>query len=189
MIIAVIPAKASSKRLPNKNMLNLVGKPMINYSIDYAMGSDLIEAVYVSTDSDEISLHAGSLGVQVIRRDESLGGETPIIDVYRHAFKQIGNPRITCIVGLQPDHPDRSRSLDEIIQFFLEQEADQLFSKDDTGAKNGAHYIISSSILRGKKPSKDVMIVDQCTNIHFENDLKEAEKNLMQKNNLAGKLR
>ena len=180
MIIAVIPAKASSKRLPNKNMLDLAGQPMINYSIDYAQSSDLIEAIYVSTDSDEISLHAEAMGAQVIRRDESWG-ETPIIDVYRHAFKQIDDSRIICIVGLQPDHPDRSRSVDEIIRYFLEEEADQLFSKDDAGTKNGAHYIISSSVLRGKKSSKDVIIVDQCTNIHFENDLKDAEKNLTEK--------
>lgn len=181
MIVAVIPAKASSKRLPNKNMRDLAGQPMINYSIDYALSSNLIDATYVSTDSDEISMHAEAMGAQVIRRDESLGGETPIIDVYRHAFKQINDSRINCIIGLQPDHPDRSRSVDEIIRYFIKEEADQLFSKDDAGTKNGAHYIISSRVLRGKKSSKDVTIVDQCTNIHFENDLKDAEKNLTEK--------
>ena len=181
LIVAVIPAKGSSRRLPNKNMLDLIGKPLINYTVDYALCSNLIEAVYVSTDSDEISLHAKSMGVQVIRRDESLGGETPIIDVYRHAYKQIGDPSITYIFGLQPDHPDRSRNPDEIIQYFLEQEADQLFSKDDSGTKNGAHYIVSSRVLEGKRSSKDVIVFDRCTNVHYESDLKEAEKNIIQR--------
>ena len=178
MIIAVIPAKASSGRLPNKNMHILNGQPMIDYTIDYALASDLIDAVYVSTDSDEIAAHVSRSGAQVIRRDERLGGETPIIDVYRHAFQQIGNLNITCIVGLQPDHPDRSRNADEIIHYFLQQDADQLFSKDNNGIKNGAHYILRSNILNGDTSRKDVIIFDQCTNIHYAKDLQGAEENL-----------
>jgi len=178
LIIAVIPAKGSSGRLPNKNMHILNGQPLIGYTIDYALASSLIDAVYVSTDSDEIASHASRLGAQVIRRDEKLGGETPIVDVYRHAFQQIGNSSITCIVGLQPDHPDRSRNVDEIIRYFLQNDADQLFSKDNNGIKNGAHYILRSNILIGESSRKDVIIVDQCTNIHYAKDLQEAEQNL-----------
>ena len=51
MIVAIIPAKLSSKRLKNKNMSLVNGKPLIQYTINYAKKSTLLDDIYVSTDS------------------------------------------------------------------------------------------------------------------------------------------
>jgi CMP-N-acetylneuraminic acid synthetase len=85
MIVIVIPAKGASNRLPNKNMTPINGRPMLDYAIEGALASKRAAAVYVSTDSDAIAAHAAACGIKVIRRPESLGGEVPIIEVYRHA--------------------------------------------------------------------------------------------------------
>lgn len=53
--LAVIPARAGSKRIPGKNIRNLLGKPVIAYTIEAAIKSDLFERVVVSTDSEEIA--------------------------------------------------------------------------------------------------------------------------------------
>ena len=50
MFIAVIPAKGKSNRLPNKNMSLINGRPLIDYSIDYAKKSKFLDKIFVSTD-------------------------------------------------------------------------------------------------------------------------------------------
>ena len=184
MIIAVIPAKGGSRRLPNKNMTKIGGRPMLDYSISAARGCERIDAVYISTDSDEIALHAESHGVPVIRRPESLGGETPIADVYRHAVGSVGEA-VTVVVGLQPDHPDRDVSVGEALDRFLAEDADRLMSTEADGTKNGAHYILSRHFLETDKSRKDVVIVDDCTNIHHASDLSRAEARLADRAEVA----
>ena len=54
-IIAVIPARMGSKRIPKKNITDFLGKPMIQWTIEQALQSDCFDKVFVSTDSEEIS--------------------------------------------------------------------------------------------------------------------------------------
>lgn len=62
-IVGLIPARAGSKRVPNKNVLQLQGHPLLAYTISAALDSGVFEKVIVSTDSDEyaqIALHYGA---------------------------------------------------------------------------------------------------------------------------------
>ena len=182
MIIAIIPAKGGSKRLPNKNMSILNGRPMIEYSIDYVNSCSLINDFYISTDSNDIESFALSLGVKVIKRPLSLGGETPIIEVYKHALNSIENKElVTILAGIQPDHPDRNISLFDAIKMFKDKNLDRLLSQDKDNNKNGAHYILSKYFLDTGVSKKDFIVVDDCTNVLFETDLVNAGKRL--KNN------
>ncbi len=63
--IAVIPARAGSKRIPNKNIFPLLNKPAIGYAIQTAIRSELFSEVFVSTDSPEIASVAQSFGATV----------------------------------------------------------------------------------------------------------------------------
>ncbi|TOK51271.1 cytidylyltransferase domain-containing protein, partial [Vibrio parahaemolyticus] len=54
-VIAIIPARGGSKRLPRKNVLNLAGKPLISWTIDAAKECKYIDEILVSTDDREIS--------------------------------------------------------------------------------------------------------------------------------------
>ena len=54
MKIVIIPAKGGSKRLPNKNMHLLNGKPLIDYTFNYVKKCKEIDDVYVSSDNAEI---------------------------------------------------------------------------------------------------------------------------------------
>lgn len=64
-MIAVIPARGGSKRIPRKNIKIFCGKPVIAYSIEAARGSGLFDEVMVSTDDEEIAELAGRLGASV----------------------------------------------------------------------------------------------------------------------------
>lgn len=53
--IAIIPARGGSKRIPRKNIKDFLGKPIIAYSIEAALRSELIDEVMVSTDDEEVA--------------------------------------------------------------------------------------------------------------------------------------
>jgi CMP-N-acetylneuraminic acid synthetase len=179
MIAIVIPAKGGSMRLPNKNMAPINGRPMIDYAIDDALASKRADAIYVSTDSDAIAAHAVSRRISVIRRPESLGGEVPIIEVYRHALANMRDgDKVRVVVGLQPDHPDRNVSIDEAIAAFEREGADVLNSTEANGTKNGAHYVLSRHFVDTGQTRAKCTIVDDCTNVHFDRDLEQAAKRL-----------
>jgi CMP-N-acetylneuraminic acid synthetase len=180
MIVIIIPAKGASNRLPNKNMAPINGRPMIDYALDDALASKRASAIFVSTDSDAIAAHAQRRGIAVIRRPETLGGEVPIIEVYRHAIAAIPNGKeVSVVVGFQPDHPDRTVTIDESIAVFERENADVLNSTEANGAKNGAHYVLSRHFVDTGEARRKATIVDDCTNIHFPDDLERAGKRLV----------
>ena len=63
--IAIIPARSGSKRIPNKNIKDFLGKPIIAYSIETALQSGLFDEVMVSTDSEDIAVIARQYGAKV----------------------------------------------------------------------------------------------------------------------------
>lgn len=65
MKIAIIPARGGSKRIPRKNIRNFLGKPIIAYSIEAALSSNLFDIVMVSTDDQEIAEIAVKYGAEV----------------------------------------------------------------------------------------------------------------------------
>ena len=71
-ILAVIPARAGSKGIPNKNIRIINGKPLIYYSIKNALSSSLITDVIITTDSDAVRIIAEKMGAKVKIRDKRL---------------------------------------------------------------------------------------------------------------------
>ncbi len=63
--LAIIPARGGSKRIPRKNIKDFFGKPIIAYSIEAALKSELFDEVMVSTDDDEIAECAVKYGAKV----------------------------------------------------------------------------------------------------------------------------
>src|SRR3989344_890711 len=64
-ILAIIPARGGSKRIPRKNIKNFAGQPIIKYSIDAALGSGCFDEIMVSTDDREIAKVAESFGAKI----------------------------------------------------------------------------------------------------------------------------
>jgi pseudaminic acid cytidylyltransferase len=66
--ICIIPARGGSKRIPNKNIKNFFGKPIIYYPIKVAINSKLFDKVVVSTDSKKIAKISKNFGAEVHNR-------------------------------------------------------------------------------------------------------------------------
>jgi pseudaminic acid cytidylyltransferase len=91
MNIAIIPARGGSKRLPKKNIREFCGKPMIAWSIDLAIRSQLFKHVVVSTDDSDIADIATKYGAEVpFLRPKSLSDDhTPTAPVICHAINTL----------------------------------------------------------------------------------------------------
>jgi len=85
--IAIIPARGGSKRIPRKNIKDFFGKPLIAYSIEVALASNLFEKVVVTTDDKEIAKIAQEYGAEVpFLRPEKLSDDfSGTADVIEHA--------------------------------------------------------------------------------------------------------
>lgn len=110
--LTVIPARGGSKRLPRKNVLPLLGRPMIAWTIDAALACGRLPEVAVSTDSPEVAEISRQAGAQVpFMRPAALSTDTATsMDVLRHAvesYQSLGRG-FEFLVLLQPTSPLRN---------------------------------------------------------------------------------
>ncbi len=141
MIVAVIPARGGSKRLPGKNLRPLAGKPLIAYSIAVCRLVPSIGGCFVTTDDPEIAAVARAHGAEVIDRPSDLAAdESPTATAVAHAARHIAalGHDLSAVVTLQPTNPLRppallSRAIDE----FEARDCSSLVSVSPTAAKTG----------------------------------------------------
>ena len=89
-IVAIIPARGGSKRVPKKNIKSLCGNPLISYIIRASLASRYIDKTIVSTDDSEIAEVSRKYGAEVIDRPAELArDETPDTPVLRHVIKHL----------------------------------------------------------------------------------------------------
>jgi N-acylneuraminate cytidylyltransferase len=95
MNVAVIPARGGSKRIPRKNIKAFCGKPMLAWSIEAARATGLFDAVFVSTDDEEIASLAEAIGAEApFRRPPELADDhMPVLPVIAHTIRWIEEHR------------------------------------------------------------------------------------------------
>ena len=136
--------------------------------------------------------------LHIVRRDKEYMGEREVADVYvnviqndiydpnQHSgIKENGSiltedlKNVTHIVGVQPDHPDRTQDLDSLLEYAVENKYDDLFTIDKKGTRNGSVRIMKKEFVESGEISRRVgSFVDNCTNVHSEQDLIDAEANI-----------
>lgn len=132
-ILAIIPARGKSKRLPRKNIKLLNGKPLIAHSIEFALNSSLVNKVILSTDDDEIADIGEKFGAEVIIRPSELAQDTTktapvLVHVVEELKKQNYIPEI--VILLQATCPIRVNNLIENAISILDknQQYDSIFT-------------------------------------------------------------
>lgn len=181
--VAIIPAKTDSTRLKKKNLRVIAGKTLVEHAIDYAENGWLIKQIVVTTESDEVrELTKKYDNVILCDRDESYMGEREVADVYVNVVQEI-SPSIlkdvTHIIGIQPDHPDRQTRVDDLLEYAVKNKYDDLVTVNSDGTRNGAVRITKFDFVQSGMMSRRVgSFLDDCTNIHSEEDLEKAEMNI-----------
>ena len=147
-ILGVIPARGGSKSIPNKNIIELNGNPLIKYTIDAALGSKLLTHCIVSTDSDSIASVAKSCGALVpdhLSDDDALS-----LPVVQHAVQFMENDqqyKYDAVIMLQPTTPLRLTSdIDNTINLLFDTNSDSVISVVEVG---GYHPLRMKRIVEG----------------------------------------
>jgi CMP-N,N'-diacetyllegionaminic acid synthase len=126
-LLAIIPARGGSKRLPRKNIMPLEGRPLVAWSIEQALACSVFEDVFVSTDDGEIAEIARKWGAYVpwLRPAELSTDTSSSSDVIQHALTwyEDNHGLVDAIVLLQPTSPFRAvSSIKRAIDQYLSQE-------------------------------------------------------------------
>ena len=142
-ILAIVAARGGSKGLPNKNILDCGGKPLIAWTVEAALGSRHVDRVLVNTDSQAIADVAVQYGAWVpfLRPPELAQDDSGIIDVIKDVLDrlQTSAQKFDYVLLLQPTSPLRtSRHIDEAIEKYFStksSDADTLISVKQMDSK------------------------------------------------------
>lgn len=121
-ILALVPARGGSKRVPRKNVRALLDVPLIVWTLRTARESGVCTDIVVSTDDGEIAEIAHRWGAEVLMRPPELATDTAgSVDVALHALDQVSGPTVEGLLLLQPTSPFRmSASLQRAVAMFSE---------------------------------------------------------------------
>ena len=109
-VLAIIPARGGSKGLPGKNIIDLVGKPLIAWTIEASLGSKYITKTIVSSDSNEILEVAKQYGANILKRPFEFATDASSSEIIvKHAIQSIDD-QFDYIVLLQPTSPLRNKT-------------------------------------------------------------------------------
>lgn len=126
-ILAIIPARAGSKGIPNKNIRIVGGHPLIYYSIKNALNSSYITDIIISTDSDQVRIIGEQMGAEVKLREPSLCGDDITLDTV--IADAIPKGEWDYIVTMQPTSPTlRVSTLDAAIKYTIDNNLDTVIS-------------------------------------------------------------
>lgn len=128
-ILAIIPARAGSKRLPNKNKLEFCGKPLVEWSVDEAKKVTSISEIIVTTNDEDILRIAHEKGVRAYRRSEKLSSdEATTVDVVLDVLSE-SKKTYDFIILLQPTSPLRRKSdIEGALKLLVEKKAKSVIS-------------------------------------------------------------
>ncbi|MGV6986377.1 acylneuraminate cytidylyltransferase family protein [Providencia hangzhouensis] len=129
-VMAFIPARGGSKRLPHKNILPLAGQPLISWSIGAAQNSRYIDDIFVSTDDTDIAEVSTNYGVKVpeLRPSHLATDEASTESVLTYTLDKFGKD-VDIIVLLQPTSPLRNaQHIDNALEMYIEKNAFSIVS-------------------------------------------------------------
>ncbi len=180
-IVAIIPARGGSKRLTDKNIYPLHGKPLIAYTIEACKKSKYINDIFVDSDNDKILETGEGYGAIGLKRDSQLADDnTPKIIAIRAAVKQPkllskGKPDIVIIP--QANSPElTAESIDKGFDLMFKHNLWEVMSADKNGVQNAAFRIIKTEHLNNEFLSAHCgFIIADCIDVHTIEDIKKLE--------------
>ena len=129
-VLAIVPARANSKRIPGKNKKNFLGKPLIQWSIEAALQSECVTDTVVSTDDlDILDYQKKYPNIKFVKRPDHLAldttsGVAPVLDLLQSQFSGYDY-----VILLQPTSPLRtSKHVDDAFNELIKSKKTQLVS-------------------------------------------------------------
>ena len=145
-VLGLIPARGGSKGVARKNVRLLGGKPLVQWTIDAALGARALASVVVSTEDEEIASIGRRLGASVpfLRPMELAADDTPTLPVVQHAVHALEErgDRFDAICLLQPTNPFRtSLEIDTCVELLASSDADAVLTIRQVPPEYNPHWV------------------------------------------------
>ncbi|MBK6797908.1 MAG: acylneuraminate cytidylyltransferase family protein [Acidobacteria bacterium] len=145
-ILGLIPARGGSKGVPGKNLKDLCGKPLLQYTAEAALSSKYLTRVILSTEDEKIAECGRQCGIDVPfpRPQELARDETPMLPVVQHAIRlmEATGERFDALCLLQPTNPLRKREdIDGCIELLIESGADAVVTVLPVPSEHNPHWV------------------------------------------------
>jgi CMP-N,N'-diacetyllegionaminic acid synthase len=133
-ILVVVPARAGSKGIPNKNIRMILGKPLLLYTLEFIRTLDFVDFIHVSSDSEKIlEIASPFTSENTILRPENLSGDlVSDISVLRHSITEIERIHRSVfdyVIMFQPTSPIRNfKFIMKSIKYLTENNFDSVIS-------------------------------------------------------------
>jgi N-acylneuraminate cytidylyltransferase len=130
-VVAIIPARGGSKGIPNKNIIDFCGKPLIAWTIEQCLSSKYIIDVWVTSDSQDILDIAEKYGAKTIKRPDSISGDMASSETaWMHAIEIIQrDSNIDLVFAPQVTSPLReTKDINSAIEKIVDSDSDSLLS-------------------------------------------------------------
>lgn len=153
-LLAIIPARSGSKRIPGKNIKPFAGKPLLVHSVECALNTPSVSRVIVSTDSPEIREIAIKSGADApfLRPAELASDLTSTVDVVLHAIHFLSNAEnllYESLVVLAPTSPLRTvGDVEAAFQLFQSSAADSLVSLAQTPINSACLTTVADNAVK-----------------------------------------
>lgn len=150
-IVGIIPARGGSERVPNKNLKNFCGKPLIAWTILCAKKSKHLDRVVVSTDNQKIAKIAKKYGAEVpfLRPAEFATSTIGIEPTLRHVCEWLSKNeayKADALVLLMPTSPLRQTfHIDDAIEIFKNKKVDSVIAVNETPANHTPYWTLVRS--------------------------------------------
>ena len=175
-VLGIIPARGGSKGVPGKNIESIAGKPLIGYTIDVAIESNIFDTLVVTSDDEQILSYASTFNLLLHKREKTLATDTsPVIDtiieVLNFAEKQ-KKIQFDYIYLLQVTAPLREkRHLQEALEKFKNhRNAASLISVTKMEDKHPARmYKIADDFLESLSPEQEQLNRQQLSPVYIRN--------------------
>ncbi len=151
-LLGIIPARGGSKGIPHKNRKLLGGRPLLQYTAEAALGSQLLSNVIFSSEDETLMEIANGLGISVpFKRPDHLASDTAgSLEVVQHALQALSED-YDAVCLLQVTTPFRtSQDIDNAINRFMESGTDSLISVQKVPHQYNPHWVFeeNNGILR-----------------------------------------
>ena len=126
-LVAMIPARMGSKRIPKKNIRYMLDKPLIQYPIDLAKNCGGFDSIWVNTESEELGRACEKMGIFFHKRPAELANDTATNRDFTYEFLKTHD--CDYVVMINPTSPAlRQETVDKFIDFLQENDFDTVMS-------------------------------------------------------------
>jgi len=185
-VVAVIPARGGSKRLPKKNLHPVCGRPMLAWVVEAALNSGVIapENLLVSSDDPSILSFAQELGVVPINRPSDLSGDEVWTEpVIRHAvehWERTAGSSAEIIVWLNASIPEvTSEHIARVVARLVEGGFREVLTVDPTGIlTSAARAMIRDALDQRALTAASATVYGDFLDVHTLDDVARVERRL-----------